>query len=141
MRSITLAVLSSSALLLSVLGSFSYGEPVKQPSIFFSLPYPCSNELSDKTQALEFCLADSFRAGLSVVLVRKKSNCSAKTAKTFTDEYIGYEFKATQLATSGRMFRRRGQKGVPYAVVGVDASAVRVVEPKTDKSPYLKTLN
>lgn len=131
MRLTGLAVLCLVALLLSALGTYSYGEPAEQRDISFAFPYGCSKGENGN------CLADSFEAGLNVVLVSKKVNCSAKTADRFMHEHAGNEFEATRLIrTENCLIEKIAQddKGFIIAVIGADPSAVRVVEAKNDKS-------
>jgi hypothetical protein len=136
MRVVGLAVLCLFAAVLSALGSYSYGEPARQTGISFSFPYNCSNERQGTGRhTKKFCLADSLQAGLNVVLVGDKGNCSAKTADTFTDEHAGREFEATHLTGTGNCLTEGNKKGFHVAVVGVDPSVVHVVEPRNDKSP------
>jgi len=139
MRMITLAILSLFALLLGVLGSYSYGEPVEKSDISFSVPYRCGTEKSEKSEHTDsICLADSFEAKLNVIFLGKKGNCCAKTTDTFTDEHASYEFKATHLTRIGNCLTEDDQKRFSIAVVGVDPSTVHVVEPKIDKSALSK---
>jgi hypothetical protein len=137
MRLITLALLSSFALLLSGLGSYSWAEFAEKSQISFSLAYKCSTQENDNNRpplsrsssrsSRTFCLADSLKSGLDVVLVSKDTKCSAKTGETFT-EVLSNEFKATRLKGTEKCLIG------DIAVLGVDASVVRVIEPKTDES-------
>jgi hypothetical protein len=142
MRLINLAVFSSVAVLLSGLGCYSNDEPVKQPGISFSVPYRCNHlkTIHRKTVSDRICLSDSFEPELNVVLVNKEGNCSTKTVDTFTDEHAGFEFKATRLKGIEGCLTESHKKGFRIAVVGMDPSAVRVVEPKTDESPLSKEI-
>jgi hypothetical protein len=133
MRLITLALLSSMTVLLGGFGSYSWGESAEEYQISFSLAYKYSTELF---------WADSHKSGLNVVLVGKDGKCTAKTGKTFIPEWGGAdEFKATGLKGIEKCFTlyRNGrneslQETTRVAVLGVDASVVRVIEPKTDES-------
>jgi hypothetical protein len=142
MRLVNLTLLSSFAVLLSFMGSYSYAEQVKRPSISFSFPYWCNHlkTIHHKTVGDEICLADSFESKLNVVLVSEKGNCSTMTEDTFTDEHAGFEFKATRLKGIKDCLTENHKKRFRIAVVGVDPSAVRVVEPKTDESPLSKEI-
>jgi len=123
-------------------GYQSYGEPLEQSGISFSIFYPCHTEEDDQKMQ-GFCVADSFEKGLNVVLVCEQGGCSAKTADRFMDEDWpgGHEVKATRLTGTENCFAVDDiTKLSPIAVVGVDPSAVRVVEPKTDESPLSKEI-
>jgi hypothetical protein len=146
MRLITLAVLSSFALLLSTLGSSSWGEPVKQPEISFSLAYYCSSDKEGKIRQFEnFYLADSLEKGLNVVLVSKKGSCSGKTGDRFTEKYEpepGDEFERTITRLTGKENcpGADGKDSSRIAIVGVDSSEAHIVEPKNDKSLLSKDM-
>ena len=137
MRLITLALLSSMTVLLSGFGSYSWGEFAEEHQISFSLAYGCSAEKDDKYR-LQFCLADSLKPGRKVVLVSKDVKCSAKTGRTF--EGLGNDPTSTRLEGPEKCLTVHwdGFSGLPestrVAVLGVDASVVRVIEPKTDES-------
>ena len=135
MRMLGIAALSSVVALISGLGPFSQGEAVKGPGISFSLPYKCSKD--EKTEAESLCLADSFKAGLKVALVSKKGNCIATTAGNFTDERLGSGFKVTRL-TGAENCLNGAEPDV--ALIGIDPSAIHVVEPKNDKSALSKDM-
>ena len=135
MRLTSLAVLSSFALLLGGLGSFSYCEPVKQSSISFSLPYKCTKDERTHTEGL--CLADSFKAGLSLVLVGQKGTCKAKTTTNFADHSSAREFTATRMTGTENCLN--GEE-FDVAIIGVDPSAVHIVEIKNDKSTLSKDM-
>jgi hypothetical protein len=140
MRVMGLAVLSLFMAFLAALGSYSYGEPAGQPGISFSLPYRCGTEKDGKTPKEMFCLSDSFPSGLNLVLVSKKEKCSPKTADTFTAGHAANEFEATYLKRTENCFADDDENRFRVAVIGVDPSAVHVVEPKTDKSALSKDI-
>ncbi len=138
MRLITLALLSLFAVLLSGFGSYSCGESAEEYQISFSLAYHCFPEDNDKNGS-QFCLADSLKPGLKVVLVSNDVKCSAKTGRTFTP--LDNDPKSTRLEGTEKCLTEHRDGGggsldatTRLAVLGVDASAVRVIEPKTDKS-------
>ena len=82
-------------ILLIVPGLRAYGESVAKPGILFSVPFNCGTE-----ERNEYCLADSFKAALNVVLVSDRSICTAKTADAFTYQYVE-DIEATHLAGLG----------------------------------------
>lgn len=138
MRALGIVFLSSFAALISVLGSYSHGESAQETDISFSLAYNCAGEEnSDKT--LSFCLADSFDKGLNVVLVSKTGKCTVKTSDKFKEmnPVADFEFKATHLTETEDCFI--GEDRV-VAVIGVDPSAVRAVEPNAEKSLLSKDM-
>jgi hypothetical protein len=136
MRALGIVVLSSFAALLSGLGSYSYAESFEKPDISFSLAYKCGTEENGK-EPQTFCLADSFKKGLDVVLVSQKTCCRAKTAETFTDEFSDVEFEASRLIGTENCLNG---EGFDVAIIGIDLSAVHVVQPKKDKSALSKDM-
>ena len=134
MRLKTLALLSSMTVLLSGFGSYSWGEFAEEYQISFSLAYHCSGEDNDKNRS-PLCLADSLKPGLKVVLVTKDVKCSAKTGRTIKAQYRDPESTGLE-GTEKCLILHSGSLDVQtcVAVLGVDASEVRVIEPKTDKS-------
>lgn len=124
MRLITLALLSSFAVLLSGLGSYSWGEFAEKYHISFSLAHNCYTEEND-TNRSQLCLADSHKSGLNVVLVSNNVKCSAKTGKTFT-QTASNSFKETRLkGTEKCLIVHPGSldESTCVAVLGVDASS------------------
>jgi hypothetical protein len=138
MKTLGFAALASFAALLSGLGSDSHSEPVEKPDFSFSLAYQCdTDENSNKTAP--FCLADSFDKELKVVLVSESGKCRVKTSSKFKEEnpVTDFKFEATHLTDMGGCFIEEDRV---VAVIGVDPSAVEVVEPKTDKSLLTKDM-
>jgi hypothetical protein len=131
MKLITLGLLSLFAVLLSGLGSYSCGEFAEESQISFSVAYDCSEEGNDKNRS-QLCLADSLKPGLEVVLVSKDVKCSAKTGRTF--EPLSNLSKSTRLEGTENCLTKGKKRDIDVVVLGVDASAVRVIEPKTDES-------
>ncbi len=139
MNMMSRAALSLFATLITALSSYSYGEPEKLRGISFSFPYQCSEEKNDKaTQAETFCLTGAFPTGLDVVLISKKAKCTAKTAKTFTEDHVSNEFEATQLTATENCFAKDHKNRFDIAVVGIDPSAVHLMPPQNDRSPVSK---
>ncbi len=129
-------VVSLLALVLTAPGSYAEGRPVEGTGISFSLPFSCGGEAGDKRKANEvICLADSFKAGLNVVLVSGKARCTGKTAGTFVNEHLGHEFDATYLTGTAECLTEVDNTWYEIAVVGVALSGVHVVEARNDKSP------
>jgi hypothetical protein len=139
MRLITLALLSSMAVLLSGLGSYSWGESAEEDHISFSVAHKCSTEENDKNRS-QLCLADSHHSGLKVVLLGKDVKCSAKTGKTFIPEWGGSDdFKATRLEGTEKCLSKN-DRDINVAVLGVDSSVVRAVESKKNETPLSKEI-
>jgi hypothetical protein len=139
MRTLGIAALASILALLNGLGSYSYSESMDKPEISFSLAYNnCVGvENSDKTPP--FCLGNSFDKELKVVLVSKTGKCRVKTSTKFKEKnpVMNFEFEATHLTDMEDCFI--GEYTV-VAVIGVDPSAVEVVEPKTEKASLAKDM-
>ncbi|MBI5249667.1 MAG: hypothetical protein HY912_09245 [Desulfomonile tiedjei] len=127
------------AAVLFVLCSCAYSEPAKEPSISFSVPFDCG-DVDDRgeLQARTLCLADSFQPGLNVVLVSNEANWSSKTSDPLAYEYANYEFEATRLLGVEKSLAADWDEKLSIAIVGVDTSAVRVLEPRGDRSSLSK---
>jgi hypothetical protein len=131
-----LAALYFFAAFLTNLGSCAYGEPGEGTGISFSIPYDCTErELIKRKGIKTFCLTDTFKSGLNVVIVDKQGNCRAKTAGTFTDDYAINKIVATRLGSSGRCSVVDDEENFSLAVVGVDPGKVEVVEPQEGNVP------
>jgi hypothetical protein len=76
-------------------------------------------------------LTESFEPGRNVVLVTgKSSNCEGKTADTFTYTQNLGDFEATHVVWSKDCSTEKLAEPFLVAVVGVDSSAVRRIEPE-----------
>lgn len=140
MRAIAVMILCLSASVLLLFGSGVYGDPVADSEVSFSVPF-VGTYRGDKT----LCLADVFKPGLKTVLLGNSGTCEAITADTFiypedkqleTTRLKGTEKCLAEVDTK----RFRIGRQLRVAVVGVDSSAVRVVEPKTNESPLSKEI-
>ena len=135
MRPIAAIILYLSASVILLLSPV-WAESVADSEISFSLPFACGMEEP-------YCLADSFKSGLSVVLVGKKGICKARTGQTFTYELPAGDLKATRIFGTAECPVFKDETPLEeyrVAVVGADPAAVRVAEPKTDGSPLPKEI-
>jgi hypothetical protein len=136
MRAMAAIILCLSASVLLLCGSGVYADPVADSEVSFSMPFDCDMEEP-------YCLADSFKSGLNVVLVGKKGICKARSGQTFTYELPAGDLKATRVLGTAECPVPKDEaplKEYRVAVVGADPAAVRVAEPKTDGSPLPKEI-
>jgi hypothetical protein len=127
-------ILCLSASVLLLCGSGVYGDPVADSEVSFSVPF-IGTYGRDRTR----CLADVFKPGLMTVLLGNSVTCEARTADTFIYPE-DKQLKATRLKGTEKCLAEMDTKRFRVAVVGVDPSAVRVVEPTTDESPLSKEI-
>ncbi|MBI4965288.1 MAG: hypothetical protein HY913_18575 [Desulfomonile tiedjei] len=136
MRKIEALVLFLSIFVWLLFGSCASGDSPQDSDISFSLPFECHMEEP-------YCLADSFKAGLNVVLVGKSGICSARTGQAFTYDHHVEEFEATRVVGTEKCPVVKDEtpfREYRIAVVGADPQAVRPVSIKDDKSPVPKEL-
>ncbi len=123
-------------LVLLLFGSSACGEAPGAPEISFSYPFACDKEEP-------YCLADSFQAGLDVVMLSKSGMCASKTGKSFKYEHHVEDFQVTRVVGTEDcpVFRDEAPFGdYRIAVVGADPEAVQLAHPSNDKSPVSKEI-
>ncbi len=136
MTALGIIISSLFALLLNPLGSFSWAEPLKKPSISFSLAYYSSPDTGKIPQFEDFYLAHSFEKGINVILVGQKGHCSGKTGDTFTQlEGDGPDdeletLTRTRLTGKANCIAADNKETSRIAVVGADPSEVHILEAK-----------
>jgi hypothetical protein len=136
MRQLAPIILRFSVFALIVFGSCAWGEALGSSEISFSYPFACDMEEP-------YCLADSFQAGLKVVMLSTSGMCAAKTGKVFKYEHHVEDFEATRVIGTKQcpVFRDETPFGdYRIAVIGGDPGAVQLAHPSNDKSPVSKEI-
>ena len=90
-----------------------------------------------------YCLADTFQAGLNVVMLSTSGMCAAKSGKVFKYEHHVEDFDATRVVGTEQcpVFRDETPFGdYRIAVIGADPEAVQLAHPSNDKSPVSKEI-
>jgi len=135
-----------------LLGGTDVGsEPLTKQGIAFGLPLKCTAEKYKGPSAVDStdncqgrCLADSFKPGLSVVLLRRTGTCKAKTGHTCTFSLSYGPEEMTRLVGTHQCLAVRdketlfGRNSFQIAVVGVDPAIIRMVPQSDDQSPLPK---
>jgi len=136
MKKMDAVILCVSASILLVLYSFACGETRGKSEVSFSVPFACHMEEP-------YCLADSFKVGLNVVLVGRSGICIAKTGEAFKYEHHVEDFEVTRVVGTEPCPVFKDEK--PFeeyhiAVVGTDPAMVNLVSLKDDKSQVPKEI-
>lgn len=125
-----------SASMLLLFGSCTHGQTLGSSEISFSYPFACDMEEA-------YCLADTFQAGLNVVMLSTSGVCAARTGKVFKYEHHVEDFDATRVVGTELcpVFRDETPFGdYRIAVIGADPEAVQLAHPSNDKSPVSKEI-
>lgn len=106
-------------------------EPEEKSGISFGHFFICDE--TERGKPL-FCLTETFKPGVTVVLMDRMGMCAAKTGGTLTYVHPAGDFEVTRV--EGTDERPKNPGGV--AVVGTDPSAIRLVSPKDAETPLAK---
>lgn len=98
----------------------AHGEPACQPTISFAAPGNIANKGTGY-------LLGSFKAGLTVSLITETGICRAKTGATFSYEHMGPDDLIEATTVVGI---EECPKPATIAIVGVDPTRVRLIQPK-----------
>ncbi len=118
-------------------GSFVWAETPGDSKISFSVPFACKTDKRDRA----LCLTNVFQPGMQTVLLGEQGTCEARTEETFVwAEDKG--LRATRLSGTEKCFPIGDSRSVNYfvAIMGVEPSAVIVLEPDADNSPVPKEI-